>query len=410
MEDKRKKTMENNLNFEAIEKQRIEIVKEIGYSVSELKNSVSSLNKTSFTLKFVMFLLSLVCSFAITNFLLGLQVENSASVVNLTTNIGFLIFCAVIVFSISLILSHGVFLGLDNKKNQKESTKIQKTILFCAFVFMFLIYIINLFYYKDIPNFKVAAFFIALLFAGGLTTITVACGFVKAKLKEYNSDLMKNEYRPDFESVLKSYAKCINKQINALSQNKIANAKEGLLNNQFKMIVETIVGILTAPFLAYGVSNTLALCFPEAASWIRISGIRFSPIFLVLATFLIIFAFFSFVKAFSISKNIKSSEIIKFDGYHDFKSHGVTILGLDAIRTLNKEKNIAFFIACFIILIEFTMNVSYFISEIGNDFQGFFLSIVTALVPTALLIAETHLLSSTLNTINNYSDMLSNLD
>ena len=67
-------------------------------------------------------------------------------------------------------------------------------------------------------------------------------------------------------------------------------------------------------------------------------------------------------------------------------------------------------IACFIILIEFTMNVSYFITEIGVDIQGMFLSFVTALVPTALLIAETHLLSSTMFKINNYNELLSMLD
>ena len=183
-----------------------------------------------------------------------------------------------------------------------------------------------------------------------------------------------------------------------------------MVNNQLKMIVETVVGLLTAPFLAYGVSNTLAGCFPEAANWVRISGLRFSPIFLVLATFLIIFAFFSFVRAFTIAKQIKGSEIIKFDGFHDYASHGVTVLGLDSLHGLNKEKNIVLSIACFIILIEFTMNVSYFITEIGGDIQGMFLSFVTALVPTALLIAETQLLSSTMYKINNYNELLSNLD
>jgi hypothetical protein len=68
------------------------------------------------------------------------------------------------------------------------------------------------------------------------------------------------------------------------------------------------------------------------------------------------------------------------------------------------------FIACFIILIEFTMNVSYFITEIGGDIQGMFLSFVTALVPTALLIAETHMLSATMFKINNYCELLETLD
>ena len=209
---------------------------------------------------------------------------------------------------------------------------------------------------------------------------------------------------------MKNYRSLINTFVNKLSENRINSIKNNLVNNQLKMIVETFIGILTAPFLAYGVSNTLASCFPEAANWVRISGLRFSPIFLVLATFLIIFAFFSFVRAFTISKQIKGSEIIKFDGFHDYNSHGVTVLGIDSMRNLSREKNVVMSIACFIILIEFTMNVSYFITEIGGDIQGMFLSFVTALVPTALLIAETHLLSSTMFKINNYNELLSMLD
>ena len=41
------------------------------------------------------------------------------------------------------------------------------------------------------------------------------------------------------------------------------------------------------------------------------------------------------------------------------------------------------------------MNVSYFSGEIGQDLTGLFLSFTAALVPTALLIAETFLLSGT---------------
>ena len=55
----------------------------------------------------------------------------------------------------------------------------------------------------------------------------------------------------------------------------------------------------------------------------------------------------------------------------------------------------AFSVGLAIILIEFTMNISYFTVEIGQDLSGLFLSFVAALVPTALLIAETYLLAKT---------------
>lgn len=395
-----------------IEKNRIAIIKEIGFRILELKGNIRSVSITNFILNIAIFILSVVSSFGITNFLLGFKIDNTASVLNLTTNVGFLICVTAIVGAVCLILKHGVYSVLEfNQTKRLGDTDIaQKFIIGIASVFLFIVYVMNLFYYKSIPGFLAASFFVSLLFVGALATVTVASGYFKFQIKNYKQHLTNCEYREDFESVMKSYRALIHSYINKLSKNRINAVKSSLVNNQLKMIVEVFIGLLTSPFLAYGVSNTLAGCFPEAANWVRISGLRFSPIFLVLATFLIIFAFFSFVRAFTIGKQIKGSEIIKFDGFHDYSSHGVTVLGLDSMRSLEREKNIVMYIACFIILIEFTMNVSYFITEIGGDIQGMFLSFVTALVPTALLIAETHLLSSTMYKINNYNELLATLD
>ncbi len=395
-----------------IEKQRISIIKEIGFKILDLKGNLKSAGITSFILNAAILILSVVSSFGITNFLLGFSIENNTKTLNLTTNFGFLICVTLILVANSMILKQGIYsiLEFNQAKRLGDSDIAQKSIVGVSSIFLFIVYVMNLFYYKDIPGFGPASFFIAILFVGALASVTIASGYFKFQIKNYKQQLQSCEYRPDFESVMKNYRILINKYVNKLSVNKINNIKSNLVNNQLKMVLETFVGILTAPFLAYGVSNTLAGCFPEAANWVRISGLRFSPIFLVLATFLIIFAFFSFVRAFSVGKQIKGSEIIKFDGFHDYTSHGVTVLGLDSMRSLEREKNITMAIACFIILIEFTMNVSYFITEIGGDIQGMFLSFVTALVPTALLIAETHMLSSTMYKINNYSELLANLD
>lgn len=395
-----------------VEKHRIAIIKEIGFRILELKGNIRSANITNFILNLSIFILSVVSSFGITNFLLGFKIDNTSSVLNLTTNVGFLICVTAIVGAVCLILKHGVYslLEFNQTKRLGDSDIAQKFIIGIASFFLFIVYVMNLFYYKAIPGFLAASLFISLLFVGALATVTVASGYFKFQIKNYKHQLTNCEYREDFESVMKSYRGLIHSFINKLSPNRINSVKSSLVNHQLRMIVEVFIGLLTSPFLAYGVSNTLASCFPEAANWVRISGLRFSPIFLVLATFLIIFAFFSFVRAFTIGKQIKGSEIIKFDGFHDYASHGVTVLGLDSMRSLEREKNIVMYIACFIILIEFTMNVSYFITEIGGDIQGMFLSFVTALVPTALLIAETHLLSSTMYKINNYSELLDTLD
>ena len=393
-----------------IENNRIAIVKEVGYKIQALKNQISSLSKVSFVANAAILVLSIICSFGMTNFILHLPIDTSKGVLNLTTNYGFLIAISLIVFAVSFAMKQSVFSLIESSQNKRygENNDIQRLMVYASCVFMLVIYAINLFYYKDIAF--VASIFVSLLFVGALAIVSAASGYFKYQLKTANYQLMNVEYREDFETTLKGYRSLISQYINSLSDNKLDSIKDSLLNTQIKMSGEILIGMLTAPFLAYGVSNTLASCFPEAAGWIRISGLRFSPIFLVLATFLIIFAFFSFVRAFTIGKQIKASEIIKFDGFHDYASHGVNILGLDAIKGLHKEKNITMAIACVIVAIEFTMNVSYFIQEIGGDISGMFISSMAAFVPTALLIAETMMLSGTMHKINNYNEVFQTLD
>ena len=401
----------SNVTDSDIEEYRISIIKDIGTKITQYKNNINSLTMATMIANASMFLLSIASAFGVTNFLLGFKIDTTSSVLNLTTNFGFLACISIIIFAISMILKQGIYSFLEETSQNKYATaSIQRFMIGLSLVFLFIIYIINLYYFKAMPNFAIASFFISLLFVGTLAISAIGSGYFKFQINDNIKSLTNCEFREDFEAVMKKYRLFIAKSVNALSPNKINMVKNNLLNSQMRMIVEFFIGLLTAPFLAYGVSNTLASCFPEAANWQRISGLRFSPIFLPLATFLIIFAFFTFVRAFTIGKQIKASEIIKFDGYHDYNHHGVTILGLDSMRSLEKERKVVFFIACFIIAIEFTMNVSYFITEMGADMQGLFLSVVTALVPTALLIAETHMLSSTMHKINNYNDLLATLD
>ena len=71
------------------------------------------------------------------------------------------------------------------------------------------------------------------------------------------------------------------------------------------------------------------------------------------------------------------------------------IYGVQGVQKLETEKKHSLRIAMAIVFIEFTMNTSYFFTEIGGDLQGVFLSLISATVPTALLIAETYMLSQT---------------
>ena len=398
---------------ESIEKERVAIIKQVGFTISNLKQKLTSSKRTSIFLHVLMFLSALLSSFGLSNYLMGLKIKETAAYMHLPTNIKVWIVFALLVFGICLLLKQGVYLYLQGKvdKNMSKTTPIaQNFMIGFSLVFILGIYAINLVYYKNVSDFITFALFMSLFFTGIMSVLAFACGYFKSITAENSATLDKYEYREDFESVLKQYRLWIDRYINSLSNTKLQYIRDKMFNLQLKSIGETVIGILTAPFLAYGVSNTLAMCFPEAAGWIRISGLRFSPVFLVLATFLIIFAFFSFVNAFLCTKKIQGSQVIKQDGFSDYMEHGVSIYGLEGVRKIETEKNRSMAIACAIIFIEFAMNISYFATEIGGDLQGLFLSLVAALVPTALLIAETLMLSQTKFHITACDDLLSKVD
>ena len=198
--------------------------------------------------------------------------------------------------------------------------------------------------------------------------------------------------------------------INSLTNSKINNIKDTLFNLQLKSAGEILLGVLTAPFLAYGVSNTLAMCFPEAAGWVRISSLKFSPVFLTLASLMIIFAFFMFVNGFLCSKKIQASNVIKNDGFSNYLQHGVEIYGLQGVKRIDTDMRRSFIIGLCVILIEFTMNISYFMQEMGSEISGMVLSFLGALVPTALLIAETYMLSKLKFEIESGNELLAKIE
>ena len=398
---------------ELIEKDRVAIIKQVGFTISNLKQKITSNKRTSMFLHILMFLSALLSSFGLSNYLMGLKIEETSEYMHLPTNIKVWIVFSLLVFGICLMLKQGVYLYFHRKVNaqtSKTAPAAQNFMIGFSIIFMLGVYAINLVYFKGVSGFIIFALFMALFFTGTMAALAFACGYFKSIGAEFSAALDKYEYREDFEDVLKQYRLWIERYINGLSNTKLQYIKDKLFNLRLKSIGETIIGILTAPFLAYGVSNTLAMCFPEAAGWVRISGLRFSPVFLVLATFLIIFAFFSFVNAFLGTKKIQGSQVIKHDGFSDYSEHGVSVYGLEGVKKIETEKNRSLSIACAIIFIEFAMNISYFMTEIGGDLQGMFLSLVAALVPTALLIAETLMLSQTKFTVNSCDELLAKVD
>lgn len=396
-----------------LEKVRVSIRKQVAFVINELKHKISTNFKTSLFLHIALFLGALISSFAVSNYLMGLKIQETKDFLHLPTNIKVLFIFTLLTFGIGLLLKQGTYLFLQNKTQNRVSptAKIAENfMLFISSIFMIGIYAINVIYYLNANGNIAFGILISAFFVGIMSTLAISCGYFKSSGVELSVELDKHEYREDFENVIKDYQKWIELFVNNLSKTKINHIKDRLFTLQLKSVGETIIGILTAPFLAYGVSNTLAMCFPEAAGWVRISGLRLSPVFLVLATFLIIFAFFAFVNAFLCTKKIQGSNVIKQDGFSNYMHHGVDIYGLEGIRKFNIEKVTSLVIAIAIIFIEFSMNISYFMSEIGGDLQGIFLSLIAALVPTALLIAETYMLSQTKFYIYASDELIAKID
>ena len=392
-----------------LEKLRAPIIKQVGFAINDFKSKLSLNNKASIFTHIALFFTSLVLSFGVSNFITGLKIEETKNFINLPTNIKILVLFTVIIYGLSLILKQGAYLFFYNKKRATHDSKSAEMFFLASSAIIYTgIYVINLIYYLTInPIFSIlmSLFFVALS-----VILAFACGYFKNAGHEMSYELDKYEYREDFEDVMSENRLWIERYINTLSDNKINNLKDHLFNLNIKSCWEILLGIVTAPFLAYGVSITLAMCFPDAAGWIRISGLRLSPVFLTLATFMIIFAFFSFVNAFVCIRKLQASTVIKNDGFSDYQAHGVNIMGIQGAKKLESEKIRSLVIGCSIIFIEFTMNTSYFCTEIGGDLQGILLSLIAASVPTALLMAETYMLSQTKFDISAANDLLAKRD
>ena len=380
-----------------IEEARVAIIKQVGATIADLKKKISMNSKSGIFLHIALFLASLVCAFGVSNYLTGLPLSDAGAVIQMPTNMKLIFVYAAVIFGIGLTMKQGAYLYLQNKLGEDTVTSkiVERFSIVLSSLFFVAVYFINVLYYITPKTMSFFAVLISLFFVGTAVILALSCGYFKHASVITRNELNEYEYRQDFEHVLQEYRQWIERFVNTLSNAKIRNIRDKQFNMQLKTVGELILGIITAPFLAYGVSNTLAMCFPEAAGWVRISGLRLSPIFLVLATFMIIFAFFSFVAAFTANKKIQASNVIKQDGFSNYLQHGVEIYGIEGIRKLERDKRWAFAIGLAIIFIEFTMNISYFMQEMGGDLKGMLYSAVAALVPTALLIAETFMMSQT---------------
>lgn len=396
-----------------IEKQRVSILKEVGFFIDDLKKKLDINGKTANLANAGLVVIPFLAVGLMSDCykLVGM---NEVKTVAIPPHVKALLIFAIIVAALATALRQGIFLYMQNKmmKQIPRSAKIaENASLGGSLLGFILIYVVMLgLYFKPGMIFPFQACIMGAISVGVVMIDSMFCGYLKHNSTELEIELDKHESREDFQNVIQQYQQWINLHINNFGKTKIKNIKDKLFNLQVKSVGEIILGILTAPFLAYGVSNTLAMCFPDAAGWIRVSGFRYSPIFLTLATFLIVFAFFAFAYSFLATRKVRGSDVIKKDGFSNYQHHGVDLYGNEGIKKFQGERMRYFSIGAVIIFIEFSMNISYFVTEIGGDFKGLFLSSVAALVPTALLIAETYMLSETLFHIYAHEELIEKID
>ena len=395
-----------------IEAARVAITKQVYYHINDLTRKLSMNSKAGIVLHIALLLASLILAFGCAHYFAGLELKQAENIIHMPINTKIILVFTALIYAAGLVLKQGVFLYFQNKINSVSITnKIGEKLMLGFSVILFCgIYFINLLYYLTPETMPFFAVFMSLFFTIIASTLAVACGYYKNNNVEMSKELNKYEYREDFEAVVREYRHWIEMYINSLTNSKINNIKDTLFNLQLKSAGEIVLGVLTAPFLAYGVSNTLAMCFPEAAGWVRISSLKFSPVFLTLASLMIIFAFFMFVNGFLCSKKIQASNVIKNDGFSNYLQHGVEIYGLQGVKRIDTDMRRSFIIGLCVILIEFTMNISYFMQEMGSEITGMVLSFLGALVPTALLIAETYMLSGLKFKIESGNELLAKIE
>ncbi len=391
-----------------IERRRALVTKEIAYKANYLRSKLAQneliLAFLNFFIIFVPFAMAFILKDIIRLESLNGQLQNR---ILFLTAVAFII--------VTLILKLGQFLTLQNKvkKNVSQSSKTIQGLCMLSGSGIFALIMV-----ASIAELITQRYGLPLLIPQMLLGTSFLCIFlavfsaiIQNTIAESGEELDSYESREDFQAVVKDYQQWITLYVNNISKKKLKDIANKIFNLEVKAGMEYVVGVITAPFLAYGVSQTLAECFPEAAGWIRLAeGFKFSPIFLALAGFMIVFAFHCFATSFATSKRVYASNVIKQDGFSDYNVHGVILHGVESSKNLKREAKKFFIIALCVVFIEITMNVSYFIGVMGGDVTGMVLSFVAALVPTAILIMETTMLGNTKFEIIAREELLEKVD
>ena len=102
-----------------IEKSRIAITKQIAFAITDIKKRISLNFKAAIILNIALVASTIVMTFGITNYLMGLPISDTIAFMNMPTNIKILGLFSILTYAVSLAFKQGIFLFLQNRDLQK---------------------------------------------------------------------------------------------------------------------------------------------------------------------------------------------------------------------------------------------------------------------------------------------------
>ena len=125
---------------EDLENVRVAIIKQVAFHINDLKQKLSTNSKTSIFLHIAMFISSIICAFGVSNYLMGLSIQESANYLHLPTNIKVWAAYTILTYGICLLLKQGVYLYMQSniQKEMSKSAKLGQTFML---IFLSLIHI-----------------------------------------------------------------------------------------------------------------------------------------------------------------------------------------------------------------------------------------------------------------------------
>ena len=105
-----------------LEQGRIAIAKQIAFAINDIKKRLSLNFKASIVLNTALIISTIVMTFGITNYLLGLPISDTVAFMNMPVNIKMLALFSVLTYAVSLSLKQGIFLYLQNRDVAKPLT------------------------------------------------------------------------------------------------------------------------------------------------------------------------------------------------------------------------------------------------------------------------------------------------